>query len=339
MIMFVDSAKIFIEAGNGGNGCVSFRREKYVPHGGPDGGKGGHGGNVVIEADENLLTLLDLQNKRHYRAQSGAPGEGNNRTGKAGKDLTIKVPLGTKLVDAITGKILGDLIAHETQAIVAYGGFGGRGNAGFATSVRQTPRISGKGEKGEQRELSLELMLLAEVGIVGFPNAGKSTLLSKLSAARPKIGDYPFTTLYPNLGVVRIDEFRSFVAADIPGIIPDAHLGAGLGDKFLRHIERTKVLIHLLEPDEALEKFHAFNKEMRLYSPELSTKLQIVVINKIDMPDTEEKLKDIKEAMNHIGIEPLSISAITGKGVRQLIWSVAQVLEELTSKNSVKLVD
>ncbi|MBI4778153.1 GTPase ObgE [Candidatus Desantisbacteria bacterium] len=337
--MFIDSAKIFVEAGNGGDGCVSFRREKFVPHGGPDGGKGGHGGNVIIEADENLLTLLDLQNKKHYRAQSGAPGQGNNRTGKAGRDLIIKVPIGTKLLDANTGKTLGDMIVHGTQTIVAYGGLGGSGNSRFATSAKQTPRFAKKGEEGEEWELLLELMLLAEVGIVGFPNAGKSTLLSKLSAARPKIGDYPFTTLYPNLGVVKIDEFRSFVAADIPGIIPDAHLGAGLGDKFLKHIERTKVLIHLLEPDEALEKFHAFNKEMRLYSSELSARLQIVVINKMDSPDAEEKFESIKKAMNHIGIEPLSISALTGKGLRQLIWSVAHVLEELSSKNSVKLTD
>jgi GTP-binding protein len=337
--MFVDFAKIFIEAGKGGAGCISFRREKYVPHGGPNGGNGGQGGNVIIEADENLLTLLDLQSKRHYRAQSGAPGQGNNRTGKAGRNLIIKVPLGTKLIDAITGNTLGDMIVHKSQVIIAYGGIGGRGNAKFATSAKQTPRIADKGEPGEKKELFLELMLLAEVGIVGFPNVGKSTLLSKLSAAHPKIGDYPFTTLYPNLGVIKIDEFRSFVAADIPGIIPDAHLGAGLGDKFLRHIERTKVLIHLLEPDEALERFHALNKEMRLYSSELSAKLQIVVINKMDMPDAEEKLEDIKKAMNSIGIEPLSISALTRKGLKQLVWNIAQVLEELTSKNSVKLVD
>ncbi len=338
--MFVDSAKIFIEAGSGGAGCVSFRREKFVPHGGPDGGNGGYGGNVLIEADENLLTLLDLQSKRHYRSQSGSPGQGNNKTGKSGKDLIIKVPLGTKLFDAGTGKLLSDMIVHGTQVIAAYGGLGGRGNAKFASSAKQTPRIADRGEKGEKRELLLELMLLAEVGIVGFPNAGKSTLLSKLSAARPKIGDYPFTTLYPNLGVVRIDEFRSFVAADIPGIVPGAHLGVGLGDKFLRHIERTKVLIHLLEPDEtSLERFHALNKEMRLYSPELSAKPQIVVINKMDMPDAEEQWESIKKAMGSIGIEPLTISALTGKGLKQIVWCVAQMLEELTAKNSVELVD
>lgn len=329
----VDSVKIFVESGNGGNGCISFRREKFIAHGGPNGGDGGKGGSVIIEADENLSTLLDLQNKRHYRAQRGMPGQGSNKHGKNGEDLIIKAPLGTKLIDISTEKILGDLITQGTQVIVAKGGQGGRGNARFATSTKQTPRFAENGEKAEKREVALELMLIAEVGIIGFPNAGKSTLLSKISAAHPKIGDYPFTTLYPNLGVVKIDEFRSFVAADIPGLIPDAHLGAGLGDRFLRHIERTKVLIHLLDGQEAVERFHALNKEMSLYNPELSAKPQIVVISKIDILETEEEWERIKEAMNHMGIEPLAISSLTGKGIRQLIWRVAEVLEELRVKN------
>ncbi|MFH1096272.1 MAG: GTPase ObgE [Candidatus Desantisbacteria bacterium] len=329
----IDSVKIHVESGNGGNGCISFRREKYVAHGGPNGGDGGQGGSVIIEADENLSTLLDIQNKRHYRAQSGAPGEGSNKRGKKGNDLIVKVPLGTKLIDINTERILGDLITQGAQVIIAYGGLGGKGNARFASSTKQTPKFAQNGEKGENKEVALELMLIAEVGIVGFPNAGKSTLLSKCSAAQPKIGEYPFTTLYPNLGVVKIDEFRSFVAADIPGLIPDAHLGAGLGDRFLRHIERTKVLIHLLEAGEAIEKFHALNKEMSLYNPELSAKPQIVVISKMDIPESEEEWEKIKEAMNHMGIEPLAISAVTGKGIRQLIWRVAEVLEELKIRN------
>ena len=322
----IDSVKIHVESGNGGNGCISFRREKYVPHGGPNGGDGGQGGSVIIEADENLSTLLDIQNKRHYRAQSGAPGEGSNKRGKQGDDLIIKVPLGTKLIDIDKEMILGDLITQGAQVIVAYGGLGGKGNARFASSTKQTPKFAQNGEKGQKKEVALELMLIAEVGIIGFPNAGKSTLLSKLSAAHPKIGEYPFTTLYPNLGVVKIDEFRSFVAADIPGLIPDAHLGAGLGDRFLRHIERTKVLVHLLEAQEAVERFHALNKEMSLYNPELSAKPQIVVISKMDILETEEEWERIKKDMNHIGIEPLAVSAVTGKGIHQLIWRVAEVL-------------
>jgi len=322
----IDSVKIHVESGNGGNGCISFRREKYVPHGGPNGGDGGQGGSVIIEADENLSTLLDIQNKRHYQAQSGAPGEGSNKRGKQGDDLIIKVPLGTKLIDIDKEMILGDLITQGAQVIVAYGGLGGKGNARFASSTKQTPKFAQNGEKGQKKEVALELMLIAEVGIIGFPNAGKSTLLSKLSAAHPKIGEYPFTTLYPNLGVVKIDEFRSFVAADIPGLIPDAHLGAGLGDRFLRHIERTKVLVHLLEAQEAVERFHALNKEMSLYNPELSAKPQIVVISKMDILETEEEWERIKKDMNHMGIEPLAVSAVTGKGIQQLIWRVAEVL-------------
>jgi GTP-binding protein len=336
--MFVDVVRIYVESGAGGKGCVSFRREKYVPHGGPDGGDGGNGGNVILEADENLMTLLDLQNRRYYKAQNGAPGSGKKRHGRNGKDLIIKVPVGTQVFDDKTDELLGDLVRHGAQLIVCYGGLGGRGNARFATSTNQAPRFAEEGEKGESKEIRLELKLLAEVGIIGFPNVGKSTLLSKISKAHPKIGDYPFTTLYPNLGVVRVDEFRSFVAADIPGIVEHAHSGVGLGDRFLRHIERTKILIHLLEPaHDALYKFHALNKELRLYNQELSAKPQIIVINKMDLPGAEKEFEKIKKVMQSSGIEPIGISAITGKGIKKLIQSVAYLLEKMTPQDLIRL--
>lgn len=328
--VFFDEAKIYVRGGDGGNGCVSFRREKFVPFGGPNGGNGGKGGDVYLVASAHLNTLIQFQHKVHFKAERGEHGRGKDQFGKSGADLFVEVPVGTVVFDAETGELLADLTEDGQKALVARGGRGGRGNASFATPTNQAPRIAEKGEPGEERWLRLELRLIADVGIVGAPNAGKSTLLAAVSAARPKIADYPFTTLIPNLGVVEVDG-ATFVMADIPGLIEGAHHGAGLGDKFLRHIRRTRVLVHLLDgaaPDP-LADFAAINRELELFSPDLAQKPQIVVLNKMDLPEARDKWPRVATVLKRQGREALAISAATGEGVQTLLRQVAAMLREL----------
>ncbi|RKY72610.1 MAG: GTPase ObgE, partial [Candidatus Latescibacterota bacterium] len=312
--MFVDEARIYVKAGDGGNGCVSFRREKFVPRGGPDGGDGGDGGNVIFRVDSNLRTLLDFHYQKHFRAERGGHGKGKQMTGKRGKDLIIRVPPGTVIKDAETGSVLADLTEDEQSQIIASGGKGGRGNARFATSVRQTPRWAEKGTKGEEKVLYLELKLIADVGLVGFPNVGKSTLLSKLSAAHPKIADYPFTTLEPTLGIVPVGKFGSFVMADIPGLIEGAHQGRGLGFRFLRHIERTRVLLFLIDSTggQAEENLQSLQKELALFNRNLLQKPYLVALTKIDLLPQGSILPAVD---NDQEVKPLAISSVTGEGL------------------------
>ena len=316
MSKFIDYAEIKVKAGDGGSGCVSFRREKYVPKGGPDGGDGGDGGNVLIQVDQHMSTLLDFKYKRSYRAENGEGGKGKDQQGKNGKDVVIKVPPGTLVKDLEKGKILSDLVSADQFVVAAKGGKGGRGNAHFKTSTEKAPRKFEKGKKGEQKRLALELKVLADVGIVGYPNSGKSTLLAKLSRAKPKIDDYPFTTLYPNLGVVQMKNYHNFILADIPGLIQDAHMGKGLGIEFLRHVQRTKVLVFLLDvtSPELREQFTSLKKEMRLFDPGLLKKKAILALNKIDLL-TNKKLKiDLNSELPRC-----RISALTGEGIEKLL--------------------
>lgn len=329
LAMFVDEATIWVKAGDGGPGCVSFRREKYVPKGGPDGGDGGKGGDVVLEADPHLRTLLDYRYRREYRAQNGGAGRGKNQHGKDGEDLVLRVPVGTVIYDAQTGELVADLSEPGQRVVVARGGRGGRGNAHFATPTRQAPRFAEPGEKGEERTLRLELRLLADVGLVGYPNVGKSTLLGKVSRARPKVAPYPFTTLTPHLGVVRVGELE-FVMADIPGLIEGAHRGAGLGVQFLRHIRRTRLILHLLDPSEGgdvLKRYREIRREMGLFDEELLRKPELVVVNKIDLPEVRGRLPEIERAFAEEGKEVFPISALTGEGIPQLLRGVAERLK------------
>ncbi len=329
-MVFFDEAKIHVKAGDGGNGIVAFRREKFVPFGGPCGGNGGRGGHIFLVADAGLNTLIAFKRRQHFRAERGMHGGGKNKQGRNGQDLRIPVPVGTVVRDAETGELLADLVADGQEVIVAHAGKGGRGNAVFATPTNQAPRFAEKGEPGEERWLRLELKLIADVGIVGLPNAGKSTLLSVVSAARPKIADYPFTTLTPNLGVVEIDN-HTFVLADIPGLIEGAHAGAGLGHQFLRHIERTRLIIHLLDGASAnpLVDFEVVNRELELYSPRLAAKPQIVVLNKLDLPEAQAAWPRVQAAMNRQGLPVLAISAVTGQGVPELLRRIVNLLAEL----------
>jgi len=328
---FVDQVRIRVMAGDGGNGCVSFRRERYVPRGGPDGGDGGNGGDVILQADGQLSTLLDLSYPQQLRARKGTHGKGKDQTGRNGKDLIIRVPVGTLVRNDESGELLQDLLFNGQQFVVAVGGRGGKGNARFATSTQRAPRHAEKGEKGEEHWLRLDLKLLADVGLIGFPNAGKSTLLSKISSARPKIGDYPFTTLVPNLGVVT-EEDRSFVVADIPGLIEGASMGAGLGLTFLRHVERTRLLVHLLdisgEPSRnPVKDFDTLNSELNAYHPSLKEKVQIVVLNKIDLPSVRKKAAEVKKRFEGMGHRFYAISGKTGEGVKGLIEAISQMLD------------
>ena len=321
--MFVDEVEIHVRAGDGGRGCVSFRREKYVPRGGPNGGDGGRGGSVIVEADEGLGTLLDFRYRRHYTAQRGGHGEGSDRHGASGDDLVLRVPVGTTIHEPHAGVLLGDLTANGERLEVARGGRGGRGNARFATSTNRAPRRADPGEAGEERTLRLELRLLADVGVVGFPNAGKSTLVSRLSAARPKIADYPFTTLVPTLGLVRLDEGRSFVIADVPGLIPGAAEGKGLGLRFLRHLERTRLLIHLLDLDPAtgrdpVEDWKTIQAELRAYSPELAARPQVIAANKIDLEGAAPRLKRVVAMGRRRRLPVFPLAARTGQGLAEL---------------------
>lgn len=328
--MFIDQVKIYVKAGDGGNGMATFRREKYVPHGGPSGGDGGRGGNVLLTVSPNVSTLLDLRYRKHYRAERGENGGSSNKHGKAGRDLVILVPPGTIVYDDDTGQPLADLTELEQTVIIAKGGRGGRGNARFATSTNQAPTFAEQGEPGEERNLRLELKLLADVGLVGFPNAGKSTLLAQVSAARPKIADYPFTTLTPNLGVVRVDE-QTFVMADIPGLIEGAHQGQGLGHEFLRHIERTRVILHVidaagLDGRDPLEDFHTINFELAQYAPELAERPQIVALNKMDLPEAQERAAALTSELQAMGHKVFSISAATGQNVLPMLRATVALL-------------
>ncbi|MBI4548173.1 MAG: GTPase ObgE [Ignavibacteriae bacterium] len=318
--MFIDQATIYVRAGRGGNGAVSFRREKYVPKGGPDGGNGGDGGSVIIRADRQLTTLMDFRYKRHYKADSAEHGKGANKTGKNGEDIILKVPTGTLVKDAETDEVLADLIDHNDEIVVAKGGKGGRGNAEFATSTNQAPRRAEEGKAGEERAIQLELKLLADVGLVGFPNAGKSTLISRISAAKPKIADYPFTTLVPNLGIVRYGEYKSFVVADMPGLIKGAHLGKGLGFQFLRHIERTRIIVFLIEctVEDPKAQYKTLLSELESFNKSMLKKPQIVAITKMDLANEAMRGK-IRKLSVKKGIHIVPISAVSGEGLKRLI--------------------
>lgn len=328
---FVDEAEIFVKAGDGGDGMISFRREKHVPRGGPDGGDGGDGGDVIIASDSNLSTLLDLVSKKQYLAEDGKAGGSRNKHGANGKDTVVMVPPGTIVRDMDTGLVLKDLDTPGIAVTVARHGCGGRGNAHFATPVNQAPRVREKGRPGRSRRLLLELKLIAEVGLIGKPNAGKSTLLSHISSAHPRIAPYPFTTLQPQLGVVDADPMHRFVVADLPGLIAGAHEGRGLGDEFLKHVERTRILIHVLDmapPDGSSphEAYRDIREELSRYSRELAQRPEIVAANKMDLPEAAGNLAEFHEAS---GIEPVPVSAVTGAGLRRLTGGVVEMLNRL----------
>jgi GTP-binding protein len=328
--MFIDQAEITVISGKGGDGAVHFRREKYVPRGGPDGGDGGRGGSVILEARRSLNTLYNFRHKRRFRAKDGARGGGSNQTGRSAEDLIIPVPPGTLVYDADTGELLGDLTEDGEQLLVCKGGRGGRGNARFATSRNKVPRIAEKGEPGQERNLRLELKLIADVGLVGVPNAGKSTFLSVVTNAKPKIAPYPFTTLTPNLGVAELDVENTLVLADIPGLIEGAHQGIGLGHDFLRHIQRTRVLIHLLDGtgEDPLLDFAQINSELALFDPDLAEKPQLVVLNKMDLPEVRARWPEVRKALEARGYQPMSMSAVTGEGVRKVLYRAADLLSQ-----------
>jgi GTP-binding protein len=332
--MFVDEVRIFVKGGRGGDGVVSFRREKYVPRGGPDGGDGGRGGDAVVVASGRLTTLLDLRYQQHYFAEAGRPGEGNRRHGKSAPDVLIRVPVGTLIYDQATGEALADLTAEGQSCIVAKGGKGGRGNSHFATPTNRVPTHAEPGTEGEERWLKLELKLLADVGLVGLPNAGKSTLIASISSAQPRIADYPFTTLIPNLGVVSWTEEQSFVVADIPGLIEGAHEGKGLGIQFLRHIERTSYLLHLVDisewaPDDPVASFEVLRKELKAYDAELAAKPYAVVGTKSDIKGTGARLEQLKAYCRRKRLKFFAISAATREGVPDLIAFVGKQVETL----------
>ncbi|MBO6195149.1 MAG: GTPase ObgE [Bacilli bacterium] len=333
--MFVDEVVIKVIAGKGGDGCTSFRREKYVPMGGPNGGNGGKGSSIIFKVDLGLRTLLDLRFQKEIKGKKGANGEGSNRNGKNAEDIIIKVPLGTTIVDMDTGLVIGDLTRKNDEVVVAQGGRGGRGNTAFKTHSNTAPNFSENGEPGEEKTLKVELKSLADVGFVGLPSVGKSTLLSKISAARPKIGAYHFTTLNPNLGVVKTIDNRSFVAADLPGLIEGASEGAGLGDKFLRHIERTKIICHVIdmsgiEGRDPYDDYLTIRKELENYSEKLSKKEEIIVANKMDMPSSIENLKEFKKKVKS---EIIEISALNNMGIDELLLKLADKLDEIPETN------
>lgn len=329
---FIDEANISVVAGRGGDGCVAFRREKFVPLGGPSGGDGGKGGNVILFADANINSLLDFRYKKIYKAQRGANGRGKNQHGKYGQDIIVPLPVGTLVKDADTGEVIYDLKQQGESYVIARGGIGGRGNARFASSVNQAPREFEEGTEGEQRNLDLELKLLADIGIVGFPNAGKSTLISRISATKPKIADYPFTTLIPNLGVVEYGEHKTFVVADIPGLIEGAHTGAGLGINFLKHIERTSILLYLIDISpvdnkDPVSQFEILQGELNKFSSELLEKPMIIALNKIDTLSKDEQT-EIVEVFRNRGLAVRLLSAFVGTGVKELVAELGQVYEK-----------
>ena len=335
--MFLDEAKIWVKAGDGGNGSASFRREKFVPRGGPDGGDGGRGGSVKVVADPEKTTLLDFRYRRHFRAEPGGNGGGGKRHGKAGDELNIPVPPGT-IVRTLENEIIADLDAPGKSVLVALGGRGGLGNVHFATPTNRTPRMAQKGEPGEECWLELEVRLIADIGIIGYPNAGKSTFLGATTRASPKIADYPFTTLTPNLGVAAVDE-RILTLADIPGLIEGAHTGVGLGHEFLRHISRTKALLHLIDgslPD-LVQAYRAVNAELALFDQALATKPQVVAVNKLDQPEVAERWPEIQRAFRGIGVEPLAVSASTGEGVPTVLARLLGLLNDVAAAEPVSV--
>ncbi|MCM3441980.1 GTPase ObgE [Metabacillus halosaccharovorans] len=330
--MFVDQVKVYVKGGDGGNGMVAFRREKYVPKGGPAGGDGGNGADVVFEVEEGLRTLMDFRYKRHFKAPRGEHGMSKNQHGKNSQPMIVKVPPGTVVTDEETGQIIADLTEHGQQAVIAKGGRGGRGNSRFATPANPAPELSENGEPGIERNVILELKVLADVGLVGFPSVGKSTLLSVVSSAKPKIAEYHFTTLVPNLGMVETEDGRSFVMADLPGLIEGAHQGVGLGHQFLRHIERTRVIVHVidmsgLEGRDPYKDYLTINAELKEYNLRLTERPQIIVANKMDMPDSEENLTEFKKKLAE-DVQIFPISAITRDGVRELLYAVADAIEQ-----------
>jgi GTPase len=329
---FVDEATIHVQAGDGGNGCVAFRREKFVPRGGPDGGDGGNGGDITITADENLSTLLDFISQAKYRADSGRNGKGRKQHGRYGGDVALRVPVGTIVLDQDTDVVLADLTEHKRSIVVAAGGRGGRGNARFAHALDQAPRTCEDGVPGQERNLRLELRLVADIGLVGMPNAGKSTLLSRISAAHPRIASYPFTTLKPVVGIVEAASWRRFTVADLPGLIEGAHEGKGLGDEFLRHIERTRIVAHLVDmmPTDGSDPFETYctiRRELQLYSQTLAEKREIVIATKMDLFGAEDNLELFREEAN---VPVISISAVSGQGVPEMLVELVRVLDEDT---------
>lgn len=329
--MFVDQVKIYVKGGDGGNGMVAFRREKYVPKGGPAGGDGGKGGDIIFIVDEGLRTLMDFRYQRHFKATKGENGRSKSQHGKNAEDLVVKVPPGTVVKDDDTGEVIADLVRHGERAVIAKGGRGGRGNIRFATSRNPAPEIAENGEPGQERYIVLELKVLADVGLVGFPSVGKSTLLSIVSSARPKIAEYHFTTIVPNLGVVETEDGRSFVMADLPGLIEGAHQGAGLGLQFLRHIERTRVIVHVIdmgavEGRDPYQDFFTINKELREYNLRLTERPMMIAANKMDMPGAEENLEKFKKQLQE-DIPIFPISAVTQSGIRELLFAIADTLE------------
>jgi len=332
-MQFVDYTKIYVKAGDGGRGCVAFRREKYVPRGGPSGGDGGRGGHIIFRASRELNTLLDLRYQKEYKAKRGQHGMGKKMHGKNGEDRIIPVPVGTVIKDADTEEVLADLDSEGVETIIAKAGRGGQGNAHFATPTRQAPKFAQPGEEGEEKNLVIELKLLADVGLIGLPNAGKSTLISVISSARPKIADYPFTTLTPNLGVVKLKDLRSFVVADIPGLIEGAHKGAGLGFQFLRHVERTSMLLHLVDASDMpetdpVEDLKKINKELELYSSKLLKKPQAVVGTKTDIAIEKKRLRKFAKYCKSKNIDFFPVSAVTGKGIKELLLYLSVTAEK-----------
>ena len=342
--MFVDYTKIIIKSGDGGNGAVSFRREKYVAAGGPDGGDGGKGGDVYFEVDPDSNTLIDFRYNKKFKAQNGENGSGAHKYGKSGEDLIIRVPRGTIVKDVETGKVIADLSEVGEKELILPGGKGGKGNSHFATSTRQAPRFAQDGEKGIEKEVILELKLLADVGLIGFPNVGKSTLLSRVTAATPKIANYHFTTIHPNLGVVKTEYGDSFVMADIPGVIEGASEGIGLGIQFLRHIERTRLLLHVIdcsgsEGRDPVNDFYVINNELKKYSEKLSKRKQIIVANKADVIQDETGYKALEKLAKDEGIEIFKISAVTGEGIKELFIHVSEVLKQLPKEDLIDIED
>ncbi len=336
-MQFIDQVKVYVKAGDGGRGCISFRREKYVPKGGPNGGDGGRGGHIVFRAVRDMTTLLDVKYQQRYRAQKGQHGMGKNMHGKNGEDLVIPVPLGTLIKDAESDELLNDLTGEEQEFTAVKGGRGGLGNTHFKTSVRQAPRFAQPGEPGEEKTLVLELKLLADVGLIGLPNAGKSTLISAVSSAKPKIAEYPFTTLAPVLGVVRYAEFKSFVIADIPGLIEGAHKGTGLGFQFLRHVERTSILLHLIDisemaEDDPVDNLEKINRELELYSPVLVEKPQVVAGTKLDIKGGGERLDRLALYCKDKDYDFFPICAVTGEGIKRLVTYLGEKVERYKNK-------